>query len=164
MRKDLPLLPLHHLFGACQVPYKQFCLTYPGGFGILPHGGFRSGVATPARPFLFAKNATPHAHRNHDTHRTGPPLRPTRLGASSSVCPPTTRTPATGVRSGEYFSLRAPGVHLPGMRQNQFPHLREKVSDESGGLFSGTQTRGQKPGHSLRACRKRVGRLHGLIH
>ena len=163
MRKDLPLLPLHHLFGACQVPYKQFCLTYPGGFGILPHGGFRSGVATPARPFLFAKNATPHAHRNSHTHRTGHPLRQTRLGASSPTLKPTAGIETNGVHSGKYFALCTYSVHLPQVRQNEPFRLRPPFPGAFGLLLSGDKIGGEKHGHSLRACRKRAGRLRGLI-
>lgn len=104
-----------------------------------------------------------HAHRNHYTSRTGHPLRQTRLGAPSPVCSPTAGAPTIGVRSGEYFSLRAPGVHLPGMQKNQFPGLREKVSNQQGEVFGGTQVGGQKSGNPVRACRKRAWRLHGLI-
>lgn len=116
--------------------------------------------------FCLPKNVkqSNHAHRNSHTSGTRHPLQKARLGAPSPVGPSTTRTQATGVRSGEYFSLRAPGVHLPGMQKNKFSYLREKVSDESGGLIRRAQIGGQKHSHSLRTYRKRAGRLHCLIN
>ena len=166
--KNTRIFVLRHLYFDTLRDYfnNSFCEDNPVG----PVPFLTEGIGTvsqpPHRALLFTHTkATPYVlpHRNHHTHRTVRPLRQTRLGASSPICPPTTRSPTNGVRSGQYFSLRAPGVHLPGMRQNQFPHLREKVSNQSGGLFSGTQTRGQKLGNPVWACRKRAGRLHGLI-
>lgn len=123
------------------------------------------GLAAAYWALFFTKIARPHhAHRNSHTYRAGHPLRQTRLGAPSPTLKPTAGIETNGVHSGQPYALCTYGVHLQQVRKNEPFRLRAPLPGAFGLLLSGTQIGGEKHGHSLRACRKRAGRLRGLIH
>ena len=167
--KNTRIFVLRHLyFDTLRDSFNNsFCEDNPVG----PVPFLTEGIGTvsqpPHRALLFTHTkATPYVlpHRNRHTHRTGHPLRQTRLGASSPTLKPTARIETNAVHSGKYFALCTYSVHLPQVRKNEPFRLRPPFPGAFGLLLSGDKIGGEKHGHSLRACRKRAGRLHGLIN